>query len=271
MVNMGNVWDRTTEFLGDHLRALWPVILGVLLVANTISALMSGASPPLHSAVAQTITLLCALAAIWGQLVVIALALDPVGGRPRATATGRFGRAVAAMLILLAVIIVLALPVVGVMAANGVDLTTLGTGGTARANLTGGTAVFVSLYSAVLGAIVLLVAVRLTLLYPVVVAEGGVIAAIKRAWALSRGIVWKMIGVLLLFVIVYFVATQAVTSGVGTVLGFFADMRDPFSIGRILVAILSGAVTTAFNLIMAAFSAMLYRAVIAARGGVATA
>ncbi|QDZ06481.1 hypothetical protein FPZ24_02490 [Sphingomonas panacisoli] len=270
MVNMGNVWDRTTEFLSENMRALLPVILLAFLIPHTVNTLIKGAAPAVPSALAQGIALICGLIAIWGQLVVIALAFAPDGGRSRAisTATGSLGRAVGAMLILLAATAVLAVPVIATLVANGVDLSTFGSGGMAQANLSGAASVFVSLYSLVLGIVVLVVAVKLALLYPVVVAEGGVAAAIKRAWALSRGIVWKMIGVWLLFVIVYFVALAAITSGIGTVIGLFADMQNPFSVGRIVVAILGGAVTAAFTLIVAAFSAQLYRAVTGRQQGV---
>jgi len=273
MVNMGNVWDRTAEFLSDNSRALLPIVLVAMLVPNAVNALVGSAGPAINATVGQVIALVCALVALWGQLAVIALALDPDGGRPRAisTATRSFGPAVVAMLILLVIVVVLALPVVGVLIANGVDLSALGAGVSARANLTSAAAVFVPLYSLVLGAVILFVAIRLALLNPVIVAEGGVVPAIRRAWALSRGIVWKMIGVWLLFVIVYFVAAVAITSGIGTVIGLLIDMSSAFSVGRIVVAILSGVVTTMFTLIVAAFSAKLYRAAIAAREGVATA
>src|SRR4051812_2724444 len=113
MVNMGNVWDRTTEFLSENARALLPIVLVTMLVPNTVNALVGGAGPAVNVAVVQVVALACALIALWGQLAVIALALDPEGGRPRATstATRSFGPAVAAMLILLAVVVVLALPV----------------------------------------------------------------------------------------------------------------------------------------------------------------
>ncbi|MEO5939085.1 MAG: hypothetical protein ABIQ43_08760 [Sphingomonas sp.] len=273
MVNMGNVWDRTSEFLNDKSGALLPILLVAMLLPNTVNALVGGAGPAMSSTVVQAIALVCALIALWGQLAVIALALDPEGGRPRAmsTATHGFGPAVAAMVFLLVIVVALASPVIGVLVANGVDLSALGTDGMARANLSGAAAVFVPLYSLVLVAVILFVLVRLALLYPVIVAEGGVVRAIRRAWALSRGIVWKMIGVWLLFGIVYLVAAAAITSGVGTVIGLLTDMTRAFSVGRIVVALLSGVVTTMFTLIVAAFSAKLYRAVSSAREGVAAA
>jgi hypothetical protein len=273
MVDMGNVWDRTTEFLSDNVGALVPIALGAMLLPNTVNALVGGAGPTISSTVVQVIALVCALIALWGQLAVIALALDPDGGAPRAmsAATRSFGRAIGAMLILFVILALIAAPVISVLLANGLDLSALGAGGMARLHLSGGAATFVSLYSIVLTIVVLFVAVRLALLYPVIVAEGGLVAAIRRAWALSRGMVWKMIGVWLLFVIVYLVAAAAITSGIGTVIGLLTDTRNAFSAGRIVVAILSGAVTTAFTLIVAAFSAKLYRAATFARADVAAA
>jgi hypothetical protein len=272
MVNMGNVWDRTTEFLSANVGAWLPIALITMLLPNAVNTLIGGAAATINPLVVQGYALVCALIALWGQLAVAALALGPDGERSRAmaAATGSFGRAVAAMLILLVGIAVLALPIVGVFVASGIDLAAL-RGGIAQADMSRGTALFVSLYGLLIGLVIVFVTIRLALLYPVIVAEGGVIAAIRRAWTLSRGIVWKMIGVWLLFVIVYLVAAAAITSGVGVVIGLFADMQNPFSVGRIIVAILSGAVTTAFTLIVAAFSAKLYRAAIAAREGVAAA
>lgn len=269
MVNMGNVWDRTTEFLSDNAGALMPIVLLALLVPHSVSALVGSAGPAIPMIVAQAISLLCALIALWAQLAVVALALDPDGGRARAVsaATVNMGRAIAAMLLLLVALIVLALPILGLMIAKGVDLAALSSGGMARANLTGGAATFATIYMIALVIVVIFIGIRLALLYPVIVAEGGVVAAIRRSWAVSRGIVWKMIGVWLLFGIVYFVALAAVTSGIGTVIGFVTDMREPFSVGRIVIAILSGIVSTGFTVIVAAFSAKLYRAAIAAREG----
>ena len=270
---MGNVWDRTAEFLSANARVLLPIALITMLLPNVINVLIGGAAATLSPAIVQGYALVCALIALWGQLAVAALALDPDGGRSNAmaTATSRFIRAVGAMLIVLAVFVLLALPAIGILAANGVDLSALRSTGLAHGALSRGTSTFLLIYALVVGVIAIVVSIRLALLYPVIVAEGGVVTAIKRAWALSRGIAWKMIGVWLLFSIVYLVANAAVTSAIGTVLGLFIDMASPFSVGRIFVAILSGLVTTAFTLVVAAFSAKLYQAAIAARRDAAAA
>lgn len=274
MVDMGNIWDRTTEFLSDNARALLPIALLTLLIPHAVRALIGGAAEgEINPAVAAVIGLICVLIALWGQLAVVALALDPDGGRHRAAAAAsrNYGRAVGAMMLVFAVLLVLALPIGGVLAANGVDLAALRGGGMAKADLSTGAAAFVSIYAVILSVLVFVAAIRLALLYPVVIAEGGAIAAIRRSVALTHGLVWRMIGVWLLFAIVYIVAWLAVTSAVGVIVGLIGSNPSPFSFGRIVVATMGGLVSTALALIVAAFSAKLYLAVAGARESVATA
>jgi hypothetical protein len=275
MVDMGNIWDRTAEFLSDNARALLPIALLTLLIPHAIRALISGVPEgEVNPLVAAVIGLLCVLIALWGQLAVVALALDPDGGRQRAAAAASRGyaRALGAMVLVFAVLLVLALPIGGVFAANGVDLAAMrGGGGMAQANLSTSAAAFVSIYAVLLSVLVFVAAIRLALLYPVIIAEGGTIAAIRRSVALTHGIMWKMIGVWLLFSIVYIVTWLAVTSGIGTIVGLLSPNAGPFSFGRIVVAVMGGLVSMALALIVAAFSAKLYRAVTSAREGVATA
>jgi hypothetical protein len=275
MVNMGNVWDRTAEFLNDDARALMPIALLTLLIPHSVRALISGAAEgEISPLAAGVIGLICVLIALWGQLAVVALALDPDGGRQRAAAAASrgYGRALGAMVLVFAVLLVLALPIGGVLAANGVDLAAIRAGGgMAQANLSGGAAAFVSIYAVILSVLVFVAAIRLALLYPVVIAQGGTIAAIRRSVALTHGIVWKMIGVWLLFAIVYIVAWLAVRSGIGTIVGLLGSSTSPFSFGRIVVAVMGGLVSMALALVVAAFSAKLYLAVTAPRASAAAA
>jgi hypothetical protein len=271
MVNMGNVWDRTTEFLNDNMRAWLPIALLAMLIPHAINALVGRAGEAVDPLVAALIGLVCVLVALWGQIAVVALALDPAGGRPRAVvaATRNYLRALVAMVFVFVVLAVLALPIVGVLTASGVDLSALHNGAMARADLSGGAAAFVSIYALVLFVLAVVATIRLVLLYPVIVTEGGVIRAIQRSAALTGGIFWKTLGVWLLFVVVYLVASMAVTSAIGVVVGLFSPLTSPFSAGSIIVAILSGIVTTIFMLVVAAFSAKLYQAARGVREGTA--
>ena len=270
MVNMGNVWDRTTEFLSDHLGAILPVALLAIFVPQSVSTAIKQAGTAVNPAVGGVISLVLVLVVIWGQLAITAFALSPDSGRgaAQALATRRFGPAVGAMLIVFAAIAVLSLPIFGVLVANGVDLRTLAQPGGAGVDIPPAASAIIGLYAFVLTIVVIFLAVRLTtLLQAVVLAEGGVVAALRRSFALTHGIGWKTFGVLLLFGVVYTVAYLAITSVFGFLFGLIAPGAGPWGIGAIVVAILAGAVSTIYAVIVSAFTANLYRAAVAAREG----
>ena len=81
MVNMGNVWDRTTEFLGENLGAIVPVALLAIFVPQSISGAIRLAGSGIDQGIGQGVTLALLLPVVWGQLAITALALDPTGGR----------------------------------------------------------------------------------------------------------------------------------------------------------------------------------------------
>lgn len=265
MVNMGNVWDRTTEFLSDNLGAILPVALMAIFVPQSISRAVAQAGVAVNPTIAKLVAVAVMLVVLWGQLNIVALTLDPETSRAgaRSTATRRFGPAVLATITLFAVFLLLALPFMGVALAGGVDLGAIASGaGLSQSQAQ--TALPLLLIYAVL---VLAFGVMIALLYPVIVAEGLSVRAIPRAFALSRGIRWKMIGVYLLFGFVLVIAFLAVTFAFGALFRFLAPDAGPFGIGAIIVAILSGLVFTTYYVIVSIFSAKLYRAVTTALAG----
>lgn len=268
MVNMGNVWDRTTEFLNDNFGAILPIAALAILVPQAIALLIKPDNPADSTMPLQAIGLALTIPSLWGQLAIVALALDPDAGRSRAISAGTRALlpSIVVMLVLFAVVIVAALPIMVAMIAGGVDLEAMMKGG-AQTGLTGGTRTFVVLYGVVLAVALFVLSVRLAMLYPVIVAEKAMLGSIRRSFALGRGITWKMIGVWLVFFLVYGVAYLALTSVVGALFGLIAPDPGQFSVGRIVVAILGALATTAFTLLIAAFSAKLYLAAVAAREG----
>lgn len=269
MVNMGNVWDRTTEFLSDNLGAVLPIALVAIFVPQSISGAIKLAGTGINQGVGQGIVLALLLPILWGQLTITALSLEPAAGRRAAQsiATRRFGHALLAMLILFAVILILAVPIVATLVASGVDLKALaGPAPGAQPDLSGGTAAFLGLYGLAWLVFAAFVSVRFSLLlFPVVAAEGGVVAALRRSFALSNGIAWKLLGVALLFGLVMGVASLAVTSVFGTLFKFLAPDAGPFSVGSVIVAILGGLVTTAYYVLQSVFMAKVYRAATSGR------
>ena len=269
IVNMGTVWDRTTEFLSDNLSALTPVALAAIFLPQAISNALEQASPAFGVGVVQVVGLVCALITLWGQLAIVALALDPDAGSrsAQAAATRAYGRALLVMIVLFVAVAVLALPILGVLAASGVDLTQwAGTGAVAMApDISLGAGTFLSLYGIALLIVLLFVAVRLVPVYPVILAEGKGLAAIGRSFAVTRGITWKLVGVYLLFLLVFAVAAGAARSVFGSIVGLIAPGDGPFAAAAIVTALVGALVTTVFTVVVAAFSAKLYRAVIASR------
>ena len=55
MVNMGNVWDRTTEFLSDNLGAVVPIALLTIFVPQSISGAIKLAGTAVAPALGQGI------------------------------------------------------------------------------------------------------------------------------------------------------------------------------------------------------------------------
>ncbi|MES2097405.1 MAG: hypothetical protein V4459_11670 [Pseudomonadota bacterium] len=268
MVNMGNVWDRTTEFLSDNVGAILPIAALAILLPQTIALLIKPDSPAESTMLLQVIGLALTIPSLWGQLAIVALSLDPDAGRSPAIAAGTraLGPAIIVMLVLFAAVIVAAIPIVVALVAGGVDLEAMMKGGT-QIGLTGGTRTFVLLYGVVLVVALFVLSVRMAMLCPVIVAEKTMLGAIGRSFALGRGILWKMIGVWLVFFLVYTVAYMAATSVVGALFGLISPDPGQYSVGHIVVALLGALVTTAFRLLIAAFSAKLYLAATAAREG----
>jgi hypothetical protein len=272
MVNMGNVWDRTTEFLSDNLGAVVPIALLTIFVPQSISGAIKLAGTAVTPGLGQAIMLALLLPMLWGQLAIAALALRPDAGRGAAqsTATRRFLHYLLAILILFGVLLLLFLPIILALVASGVDLTAF-TGATAgpKPDISPALAAFIGLYGLAWLILAVFVSVRFsTLLVAVVAAEGGVVAALRRSFALSRGIAWKLLGVVLLFGLVVGVASIAVTSVFGALFRFLDPTAGPFAIGSIIVAILGGLVTTAYYVVQSSFMTKVYLAATSAREGV---
>jgi hypothetical protein len=264
-VNMGTVWDRTTEFLSDNLSALAPIALLAIFLPQFGGDLVNQAGPMLGTPVMQIVGLISALIGLWGQLAIVALALDPDAGRNAAqgVATRGYGRALLVMVVIFAVMAVLTVPILGVLAASGVDLTQFaGTGSAAAApDISLGAGAFLGLYGIALLIVLLFVTVRLAPVYPIILAESLGLAAVGRSFTVTRGIAWKLVGVWLLFLVVFLVATGAARSVFGILVSLVVPGQGPFTAAAIVTALIGALITTAFTTIVAAFSARLYRAV----------
>lgn len=262
---MGNVWDRTVEVLNGRGGMLAGVAILTLFVPPAVaSAFGAYAAPGMgRSVVTPLLAFATTLIALWGQLWIIAASIDPATDRDtaRRQANARLLPALLVALVLGLVVVVAMLPAVALMAASGVDVAAMSTG-TAPTVTAAGPALLASLYAIVLLVAILFVGARMLPLYAVVLRERLGLAAIARSWQLSRRHTWRIVGVVLLFMVVLLFATTAAQFAVGLILRLVlgADARATVA----FLATLAGqAASTALTLVAIVFSAQLYLSLIA--------
>ncbi|HVJ02422.1 MAG TPA: hypothetical protein VM662_09580, partial [Sphingomonas sp.] len=123
MVKMGNVWDRTAEFLSDNIGAILPIALLAFFVPASIEgnfeAARLGWGPGLGLPLAL-LQLAFAVLAVWGSLVITAMALGLQGSAWR-TALRRLPATILVAIAMLVAVILLTAPILGVFRAAGYD------------------------------------------------------------------------------------------------------------------------------------------------------
>ncbi|MBX3594105.1 hypothetical protein [Sphingomonas sp.] len=261
MISMGNVWDRTAEFLSDNLGAVVPIALLAIFVPAVISGnftdLQQGASAGLRMGLSIA-GLILALVSFWGQLSITALALDPsLGLSATRIGTRRLPAALLVMVVVVLCALLLAVPFGVLLAVAGVDLSNIGSG--TMPAIPVAARLWVAAYLLLLVPLVLWLAARLSVLVPAVVGEGKSLGAIGESWRLTRGVALRIVGVLILYVIVSSVASLAATTAFGAVARLAVGSgEDGLSLATVLTAVVSGAVGTAFTVLATAFAAKLF-------------
>lgn len=267
-VKMSNVWDRTTEVLSGRAGALAGIAFTTLFAPLVLMlGYTTTVQPrtPQQLVVLLVLLVLVAVVGVLGALAMIALASEPATTRADAwrQARSRVVPLIGVSLVLVAIALLAFSPVfVAIAHAKGAMATLAATGMPAK--LSGGTVAFVSIYYFVLLAFLIWASARLSVLNAVVLHERRGLGAIRRSFALTRGITWRLIGVLLLYVVVLFIARAAVQSVVGVILRL---ALGPAQIDTALfVAGVCGAVvTTLFTILAVTFTAQLYVATTAAQ------
>ena len=284
MATIGDVWDSTTDVLAGRSREIVPIALGALLLPALVSAALGGAAAgpvtgtaTAAGAVGAVVAVVTGTIALWGRLAITAVALDPTtdSKQARAQATRRLLPMIGVLLVLAAAGIVLLMPLVVVLIGAGLDYPTLAATGRVRVpTMSGGAMWFVRLYSLALVVLALWVVARIKLLAAsVVLAEGRVIGAIGRAAALTRGMTWRLIGVVVLYYVVLGVVVLATSWVAATV---FRLALGPDSQGTVafLAGAFGAAVGAALDTTAQVFAARLYVALagtppVVAAGGAA--
>ena len=266
MVKMSIVWDRTAEFLSDNIAAVLPIALLAFFVPASIegnfAAAMTGAGEWLKI-VLYVLQLVFALVSLWGSLVITAMALDIATERSAANiATRRLIPALVVSIVMIVVASALVLPVPGILAFNGYDMAAMARG--ENVNMSMGVAGFIVLYLLALTLLLLWVIARLIVATPVVVRESRVLSALGQSWRLTRGSALRIVGVIILFAIVSWVAALAAKTVFGSIFALVAGNGDGVTLSSVMTSIVVAAVQSAFMVIPPVFTAKLYLALTAA-------
>lgn len=265
MVKMGDVWDRTVDFLGDNVGALLPIVVLAIFVPTSISGSLEGlrasAGPGLSLGLA-ILSLAFGIVAIWAQLAITALAIDPAIGRGAGrAATARLLPAIGVFILVGLLFALAAVPLVAVLVTSHIDFAAMSGGQMAAPALSPGMGLTLFLLILVTLAAMLWLAARLMPLTAVILAERRGAGAIGRAFALTRGLTWRLIGVMILYAVVALVAVMAAQTVFGSILRLVAGGEGDVTVASVITAVVVAAVQAGFTTLAAAFAAKLYVAV----------
>lgn len=265
MATMSTVWDRTTEFVGENIAALTPIVLlGMFAPVALIGNLMPlmGPSGVVGNAVVGGLIVLLSLLSNWGAIAVTALALDPAAGRGVAirNANRRFLAVIGINLIVLVILFLLFAPAFIGLSLSGIPMNQTGAAQPSLDQINGPAVLFASLYTLVLLPVLLWLIARLSVINAAVVAERRGFGVFTRAFALTRGLALRIMGVILLYLIVSQVAGLATRMVAGTVFGLLLSSDGPVSLAAIMTSVVVAVVSTIFSVLAVVFLAKLYLA-----------
>ncbi len=268
MAKIGTIWDRAVDFVRDHLGEVMPVLLVTQFAAPALSGSLAGVragATGVTAAAFGLVSLVTTLISLWGALYLIAFSAQPNGQEQRSVAMhlakSRFLPLIGISIVLVAIFAVLAIPGVVLAVASGFDFQSVIAGVPPQPSEFAKLGVAM-LYFLALSLFVLWASARLLPINAVVAMERRGIGAITQAFRLTRGMTWKLIGLLLLYAIVAGVAVSAAQFVVGGIFGLLSDPNSSFSLAIIGGAFAVAAVSAALSLYQTAVIGKLYREIV---------
>jgi hypothetical protein len=258
MVRMSAVWDRTVEVLNGRAGILAAIALLTIAIPSIIQSAVGGGMQAVPSLAGGIVGLVAFGLTLWGTLAMTAVASDPATGRAQGLRIGAraLPRTLAVMLVLGIALVLLWVPAIALLMGSGYDLAAAQRGDQvgAMANVRAGPVV---LYSLVATAVMIWLFARLVLIYPVLVNEGLMFGALRRSFALTRGLTARIVGVMILFLVVLVVAVLATQGVFGTAFRLLLGAEQQ-KLALVMTAAVLAVVTTGFSVLQIVFAAQLY-------------
>lgn len=256
-LSIGKAWEEAVAFVSRESALLFPVALlfvalpGLILqemtppeLAQWTMAQAKGSFPAVPPS--YWLALFLTIVIIWfGSLTLFALALRPgisVGEAMRlglARLPVLLGTALLVAAAFLALVLAVALVAGALMIASKAAAATIGT-----------------LLVAIIMGCVLYASVRLLLLNPVVIdGRDGVVASLRRSWAVTRGHFWRLLGFIAIVMLLSMIASMAAQA----VFGLIGGLVGGATTARLTGGIAAAAVSTVVQVYMLVMIARLYR------------
>ena len=260
MVQMSTIWDRTVAFASTALASIMPIAVLLLFLPISIQLAITPVLEKQAVAARLIPMILFWVFQLLGTLSIIVLALGATL-RPGEAARAALARLLPAIgvFVVLGILIGLAAVPLGIgMRMAGIDMAALRSGHPDATSMTPGIALLMVFYALIYIALILWATARLLVIEPVILAERRGIGAIKRAFGLTRGLTWRIIGVLLLYAIVSTIAVLAAQTVFGSILRLIAPDDGDIGVAGVITAIIVAAVSAGFKVLAAIFVAKLY-------------
>lgn len=271
MVEMEQVWDRTAAFLRARRAALVLLALSAIFVPGVIGGLAEAAAAQnadASSGIWMPVRLLAGLLMLWAELAILAMAAGLDSPRAALRQAGlRLPVVIGFAVLLTVLLLLLAMPAVGILVAYGFDFLAAAAGESVQPSVVA--TAWIALYALVLIPLLLWVAARLSLATPVILQERRGLGALARSFALTRGLAAKIIGVLLLYGIVSTVLTAAAQFAGGTIFAVIFGSDDGLGVASVLTLLLTTLVETALAVLLWVFTGKLYLAACERQDGTA--
>ena len=262
MISMGLVWDRAMAVISGRLGILLTLATLLLIVPPIGQAALdalSGTSFAVRST-QMAAAFIVFLAAAMGAIAMTAVASNPAVDRDEALAIGRrrLGPFIGVSALVGVIFGLAIIPGALLLALSGFDVEQARMAGV-QTGLNMPTLAIALLYFIVLAAAIVWASARLLPLGAVIVNERRGAGAIRRSFALTRGSSLKLIGVLILYLLIFFVVLMAATSVVGVIVRLLPGPDNPILVS-LVVAGVTALVTALFTILQMAFAAQLYLA-----------
>lgn len=259
-IRMGDVWDRTTEVLAGRGGILAGIAVLTLFLPSVVrEGWKAYAGTGMVAASGNLILgLLTFVLMLWGSLALVAVASNPAVDQRQALALAgpRVPPALAMVIVIGIVFAIAAAPGAALLYASGFDYSRA-QAGLEQINVSFGALAGFGLYMVAYAIAALWATARLLALYPVVQNERRGLGAIARSFALTRGHAMRIIGVVILYAIVFLVVLAAT----GSVFGIAARLllgTEGATTTVFIVAIVGAVVTTVFTVLQSVFCAQYW-------------